>query len=193
MITIDRIRKETGISDVTLLTDGLVQEFIDEETYLTEKEVGYSLQATPSTEVEITETHDGDGGTLLFLKSDSLVSVSEVLIGTTDITDDVKVYESGMIYYSSGFTKGVRNITVTFLQSSDINYAIRSIILWRVCVRAFQTYGAAMSEGASGEKFSNYSISFFHMPYNSVIQLYNQRIDKLLKSIGVSSIAIEIV
>jgi len=149
MITIDRIRSETGIKGTADLTDQNIQDYIDDEWYAIQKELNIEFAATPTiTSFEKTETFDGDGYTLVFLNKENILAISAAKLIATDgtetsIVDDIKLYESGMVYYSKGFPVGVRNVMVTYTYYSDKNALAEQIVKDRVCVDCMLAYGNA--------------------------------------------------
>jgi len=182
MITVDRIRQETGITDTDLLTDSLIQDFIDEETYRAQVEFKLNLSSTPADTYYVEEVLDGNNKPYLFLRNLNISGIESVTVDDTEIPlKDIKIYDTiGAIYYSEGFNAGVQNVVVKYYYR-DAKYAlITAIIRDRVCIRCFTAYGAVVSEGATEEKFGSYTIKFKNKPYDQIIQEYKSRIEKHL-------------
>jgi len=80
---------------------------------------------------------------------------------------------------------GVRNVMVTYTYYSDKNALAEQIVKDRVCVDCMLAYGNAMAEGATSEKFGDYTVQFREGPYAMAIKSFKERIEKNLNQFGV--------
>jgi len=144
--------------------DELIEELINSGTQYIENYCKRRFKKTTYTD----ELYDGEGGRFLFLKNYPIIGVTSIYWHYKNITDtlidsgdyDIES-EEGLVHYDGLWTKGYKNIKITFEAGYDFINDGRPPELEEICKMLVATkFGKRGSAAIKSEKIGSYSLTY---------------------------------
>lgn len=179
------IRETTGASE-SVVSDDLIERFIEDAEDSIEEKTGKRFEATIVTD----EVHDGNDQVWMFLDHNPIIELIKVVINGVekDLSDIYIYHKSGIIVLKSGMFSDdyLRNVKISYTWGSLQFRIADQIATDMACRRALVTMAIKESEGAISEKLgSDYTLRYpADGPYAGQINFFTDRIKENLDLLG---------
>ena len=177
------------MTDTDIADDDILLFFEDADNLIRQR-TGFEFESN-----QITEKHDGDDKNFLTLNHRPVIGVLSLTIDTTVITNYFLYTALGRVELKENnancnllvFTKGQQNVVViyTYGITDERLIEIAKSLARDLSIRdMYKFVGAKKSGGIQSEKYIDYSLSYFRMPYFEQIKKLDSDIEKKFETLG---------